>query len=106
MLFNNLGENARIFVEFSKQNKQSRFMATFDANELFFDNPNNTIQGFVVNMKCLQFDGIHHEQSITYRDNTLWLFIDDNINTNIDEALVIFGYNKLLCTPTFEHWIK
>lgn len=91
MLFHNVGENARISIELSKQNRQSRFLITFNANELLFNNPNNTIEGFVVNMKCQQFDEIYHEQSIVYRDNTLWLFIDDNIATNVNESLVSFN---------------
>lgn len=83
-------ENARISVELSKQNQQSRFITVFDEMQSVFGTPiNNTIQGFVVNMKCPQFVDIFYEQRITYRDYNLWLFIDDSIEaSNINETIV------------------
>lgn len=57
---------------------------------LFDTSLNSTIQeGFVVNMKCQQFEGIFHEQRITYKDNSLWLFIDNRIEaSNVNETIV------------------
>lgn len=74
----------------SRQNMQSRFVVEFENIKRLIDTPNNTIQGFVVNMKCNRFETIFNEsdQVIIFRGNNLWLFIDNDIDSDIDETLV------------------
>ncbi|XP_031622982.1 glutamate receptor 1-like [Contarinia nasturtii] len=81
-------ENVRVSSELSKQSIQSRFEVDFD-KKIIPDTPPNTIQGFVVHMKCDRFmeifrDGDH---AIMFRDNNFWLFIDNNIDVNVSDAL-------------------
>lgn len=74
----------------SKQNVQSRFLVEFENIKRLIDTPNNTVQGFVVNMKCKRFESIFNEgdQMITFRGNNLWLFIDNDMDSDIEETLV------------------
>lgn len=74
----------------SKQNVQSRFLVEFENIKRLIDTPNNTVQGFVVNMKCKRFESIFNEgdQMITFRGNNLWLFIDNDMESDIEETLV------------------
>ena len=87
----------------SQQNVQSRFIVEFEEINLLIGTPNNTIQGFVVNMDCERFEEIFDEgdQSIIFRDNNLWLFINDNIDLEEIDTRVstdfqfFFKYNRL-----------
>lgn len=88
-----LGENARISTALSEQNIQSRFMIEFDTNDHLVDTPNHTIQGFIVNMLCddhidLKFPD--DDRRIIFRDNNLWLFVDNNIDLSVNETIVRF----------------
>lgn len=88
-----LGENLRISMALSKQNMQSRFIIDeFDKIRQLVDTPNNTIQGFIVNMDCYQIASIFPEvdHGTVFRDNNLWLFVDNNIDSSVIETLVCF----------------
>lgn len=80
----------------SRQNVQSRFVVEFDNFKMLIDTPNNTVQGFAVNMKCDRFETVFNEDdhAILFRDNNLWLFIDDNTELDIDEAETIVSVDK------------
>lgn len=69
---------------------QSRFIAEFEMIKLLIDTPNNTVQGFIINMKCDGFEKIFNEkdQAIVFRDNNLWLFIDNTVSLDINETIV------------------
>lgn len=77
---------------------QSRFLVEFEDIKLLIDTPNNTIQGFVVNLDCEIFEGIFNggDQSIIFRDNNLWLFIDDNIDLDEIDARVSTDFQKIV----------
>lgn len=92
-----LGENARISIALSKQKIQSRFMIEFDTIDQLVDTPNHTIQGFIVNMLCddqidLKFPD--DDRRIIFRDSNLWLFVDNNIDSSVNETIVRFFNNK------------
>lgn len=69
---------------------QSRFISVFNMIEILIDTPLNTIQGFIVNLKCEQFSEIfqHENHGIIFKDNNLWLFIDDDTDKSINESIV------------------
>lgn len=91
-----LGENTQIAIAMSRQNIQSRFIVEFDEIKLLIDTPNNTIQGFVVNVDCHRFERIFDEgdHSIIFRDNNFWLFIDDNIDLDEIDTRVSTDFER------------
>lgn len=71
---------------------QSRFITEFNAIKSLIDTPNNTMQGFIVNLKCKRMEEIFHnnDHEFIFRDRNLWLFIDNSIEINVNDALVGF----------------
>lgn len=73
------GDTAKISFNFSNLNIQSRFIGKFEEAPHLIDTPDHTIQGFIVDMFChpyLVFTRQDH--SLLYKNNNLWLFIDDD----------------------------
>lgn len=81
----------------SQQNVQSRFIVDLEKIETLIDTPNNTIQGFVVNMNCDRFEEIFDggDQAITLLNNNLWLFIDNRIDLEEIDANVSMKFLKI-----------
>lgn len=77
-------------MELSKQSIQSRFITPFFKPKRLIDTPNNTIQGFISDLKCNGMKNIFQNDDhwIIFKDRNLWLFIDNTIEMGIDEAIV------------------
>lgn len=79
-------------------------MIEFDTIDQLVDTPNHTIQGFIVNMLCddhidLKFPD--DDRRIIFRDSNLWLFVDNNIDSCVNETIVRFFNNKnMIITST------
>lgn len=56
-----LDENALISLNLSMENFQSRFIENFENIQLLADTPKQTIQGFVVNLQCDNYDIIFQQ---------------------------------------------
>ncbi|XP_031622981.1 uncharacterized protein LOC116340566 [Contarinia nasturtii] len=101
-------ENVRVSSELSKQSIQSRFEVDFD-QKIILDTPPNTIQGFVVHMKCDRFMDIFRDgdHALMFRDNNFWLFMDNNIDMNVSDALVQYSltFNELNALPLSDLFI-
>lgn len=78
-----------ISLMLSQQNIQSRFIQDFRNIPRFIDTPNNTIQGFVVDLGCADsFDIFEQEdQAIIFKDNNLWLLVDNLGGGELDVEL-------------------
>lgn len=83
-------ENAEISYALSMANIQSRFMGDFEIMPRFVDTPNHTIQGFVVNMKCIYIETIfsRDDHGVIFKNNNLWLFIDNDASIETNESIV------------------
>lgn len=51
----------KISIELSRQNVQSRFIRNLKMNWTLIDTPKNTIQGFVVDLRCMPLENIFNK---------------------------------------------
>lgn len=84
------GDNAAISLALSAANIQSRFIGDFEAMARLIDTPNHTVQGFIVNKNCDHFETIfiRDDHGIIFKNNNLWLFIDDEPDLTVEESMV------------------
>lgn len=91
-MFETTDENMKILTAMSNAGIQSRFISEFNMIEMLIDTPANTIQGFIVNLKCApaHVNGIFYQEDhgIVFKDNNLWLFIDDDRDKQVNESIV------------------
>lgn len=80
----------RILTAMSNAGIQSRFISEFNMIKILIDTPANTKQGFIVNLKCAHINGIFYQEDhgIVFKDNNLWLFIDDDTDKQMNEFIV------------------
>lgn len=84
------GYNAKVALALSRENIQSRFISELKGKSYLADTPDNTIQGFVVNNMCELNMGLfsREDPGIAFKDNHLWLFIDNNSFLESNESIV------------------
>lgn len=80
----------QISVAMSNAGMQTRIISDLNMIEMLIDTPEHTIQGFIVNLKCENIDEIflHGDHRIIFKDNNLWLFIDDDVDKPMNESIV------------------
>lgn len=95
-MFSLIGQNARISLTLSRENIQSRFIGELMEMPYNADTPNHTVQGFVVNKMCDPPVSIffREDHEILFKDNNLWLFIDNSPDLEIIESIVSSLWNK------------
>lgn len=69
---------------------QSRFLHRLEVHSKLIDTPIHTIQGFIVNKYCdhIKMLFLRDDQSIIFKNNNLWLFIDNDASLEIDVSIV------------------
>lgn len=85
-----LDDNAKLSGALSAVNIQSRFVNEQNAINWFIDTPNQTIQGFVVDLKYNHFNVIFErdDHGFIFKNNHFWLIIDNDVENQIDEPAV------------------
>lgn len=84
-----IGDDVEISLALSRENIQSRFVGKFTEISYHYT-PNHTIQGFVVNKMC-EFDEttfLSEDQGIVFKNNHLWLFIDNDTTFAMNDSIV------------------
>lgn len=87
-----IGNNVRISMALSSENIQSRFIGESMEKPRIADTPNHAIQAFVVNRMCKHDDSIftHEDHGFLFKDNNLWLFIDNDSELETNDSIVSF----------------
>lgn len=88
--FSSIDNNAEISFALSQANIQSRFIGDFEVIPRLIDTPNHTMQGFIINKNCnhIKTIFIHVDHSVIFKNNNLWLIIDNETSLRIDESIV------------------
>lgn len=70
---------------------QSRFITDFTRRITTIDTPMHSFEGYVVDLQCANIETIFantKDHGIIFKNNNLWLFIDNNVERDVDSAMV------------------
>lgn len=84
------GDIVKISVSLSSANIQSRFIDKFEEMSHIIDTPNHTIQGFIIDIMCHRYAAFtRQDHGILFKNNNLWLLIDNNDTTFTNADLIV-----------------
>lgn len=68
----------------------SRFINDFTREEPIVDTPMHSFEGYVADLACPNIELVfgNEDHGSIFKNNNLWLFIDNNGGRSIDDALV------------------
>lgn len=73
---------------------QSRFITDFTRKQPIIDTPMHSFEGYVVDLACPNIELVFgtEDHGLIFKNNNLWLFIDNNYDRSLDDALVRFTF--------------
>lgn len=86
-----IGENLKIAKALAQADIQSRFITDFSRQEPIVDTPMHSFEGYVADLLCNNIEQIfnNEDHGFIFKNNNLWLFIDNIVDRSIPDAIVI-----------------
>lgn len=84
-------DRVKIAQAFMRADIQSRFVVDFMRPVQVIDTPMHSFEGYVADLQCESVERIFantKNHGNIFKNNNLWLFIDNNVERNVADAMV------------------